>query len=54
MQAAILANGPAARRLAIQCPIQAEAIDQGSGALKLLNKYPTGKGTNWVEIVSFD
>ena len=23
------------------------------GALKLLQKYPTGKGSNWVEIVSF-
>lgn len=25
-----------------------------SGALKLLQKYPTGKSSNWVEIVSFD
>jgi 6-phosphogluconolactonase len=25
-----------------------------SGALTLLEKYPTGKGSNWVEIVSFD
>ena len=25
-----------------------------NGALKLLQKYPTGKGSNWVEIVSFD
>ena len=25
-----------------------------SGALTLLQKYPTGKGSNWVEIVSFD
>ena len=25
-----------------------------SGALKPLQKYPTGKGSNWVEIVSFD
>ncbi len=25
-----------------------------SGALKLLQKYPTGKDSNWVEIVSFD
>ena len=24
------------------------------GALRLLQKYPTGKGSNWVEIVSFD
>jgi 6-phosphogluconolactonase len=29
-------------------------IDSTSGALKLLNKYPGGKGANWVEIVSFD
>jgi len=25
----------------------------GDGALKLLQKYPSGKGSNWVEIVSF-
>ena len=25
-----------------------------SGGLKLLRQYPTGKGSNWVEIVSFD
>jgi hypothetical protein len=25
-----------------------------SRALKLLQKVPTGKGANWVEIVSFD
>ena len=25
-----------------------------TGALKLLQKSPTGKGSNWVEIVSFD
>jgi 6-phosphogluconolactonase len=30
------------------------AIDQTSGALKLLGKYPTGKGSNWVEIVGFE
>jgi 6-phosphogluconolactonase len=24
------------------------------GALKLVGKYPTGKGSNWVEIISFD
>ena len=24
------------------------------GGLKLLQKYPTGKGSNWVEIVAFD
>ena len=34
--------------------ISVYAIEQGSGALKFLNKYPTGKGSNWVEIVSFD
>ena len=30
------------------------SIDASSGALKLIGKYPTGKGSNWVEIVSFD
>jgi 6-phosphogluconolactonase len=34
--------------------ISVYAIDQSSGALKFLNKYPTGKGASWVEIVSFD
>jgi len=34
--------------------ISVYAIDQTSGALKFLNKYPTGKGSNWVEIVSFE
>ena len=34
--------------------ISVYAIDTGSGALKFLNKHPTGKGANWVEIVSFD
>ena len=29
-------------------------IDPVSGALSLRQKYPTGKGSNWVEIVSFD
>ena len=29
-------------------------IDAASGVLKLLQKYPTGKGSNWVEIVGFD
>jgi 6-phosphogluconolactonase len=28
--------------------------DAGTGALKLLKQYPSGKGANWVEIVSFD
>jgi 6-phosphogluconolactonase len=30
------------------------AIDPSSGALKQVGRYPTGKGSNWVEIVSFD
>jgi 6-phosphogluconolactonase len=34
--------------------ISVYSIDPASGALKFLNKYPTGKGANWVEIVSFD
>ena len=34
--------------------ISVYSIDQSNGALKLLQKYPTGKGSNWVEIVSFD
>ena len=33
--------------------ISSYAID-ASGGLKLIGKYPTGKGSNWVEIVSFD
>jgi 6-phosphogluconolactonase len=32
--------------------ISVYAID-GSGGLKLLKQYPTGKGSNWVEIVAF-
>jgi len=34
--------------------ISSYAIDRASGALRLIDKYPTGKGSNWVEIVSFD
>jgi 6-phosphogluconolactonase len=30
------------------------AIDPASGALRPVGKYATGKGSNWVEIVSFD
>jgi 6-phosphogluconolactonase len=30
------------------------AIDSSTGALKAVGRYPTGKGSNWVEIVSFD
>ena len=33
--------------------ISVYAIDQARGALALLQKYPGGKGANWVEIVSF-
>src|SRR5207244_5181085 len=34
--------------------ISVYAIDQMSGALRLVKQYPAGKGANWVEIVSFD
>jgi 6-phosphogluconolactonase len=34
--------------------ISVYAIDQASGALRFVDKYPAGKGANWVEIVSFD
>jgi len=34
--------------------ISVYAIDASTGALKLLDKYPTGKGSNWVEIVATD
>jgi len=27
---------------------------EADGGLKLLQKYPTGKDSNWVEIISFD
>ena len=30
------------------------SIDPSNGELKPIGKYPTGKGSNWVEIVSFD
>jgi 6-phosphogluconolactonase len=33
--------------------ISVYAIDPSSGALGLLDRYATGKGANWVEIVSF-
>jgi 6-phosphogluconolactonase len=33
--------------------ISSYAIDASSGALELLGRYPTGKGSNWVEIVGF-
>ena len=34
--------------------ISTYAIDAESGALKPIGSYPTGKGSNWVEIVAFD
>jgi 6-phosphogluconolactonase len=34
--------------------VSVHAIDPASGALRLLKRHPTGKGSNWVEIVSFD
>jgi len=34
--------------------ISVYAIDPASGALAPVGKYPTGRGSNWVEIVSFD
>jgi 6-phosphogluconolactonase (cycloisomerase 2 family) len=34
--------------------VSVSEIDGVSGALKLLQKYPTGNGSNWVEIVGFD
>ena len=51
---AIAPNG----RFLVACGEKSEtisvyAIDQVSGALALLQKYPGGKGANWVEIVSF-
>jgi 6-phosphogluconolactonase len=33
--------------------ISSYAIDPSSGALRLVGRYPTGKGSNWVEIVAF-
>jgi 6-phosphogluconolactonase len=33
--------------------ISSYSIDAASGALNLIGKYPTGKGSNWVEIVSY-
>ena len=34
--------------------ISTYAIDQATGALRPIQKYPAGKGANWVEIVSFE
>jgi 6-phosphogluconolactonase len=34
--------------------ISSYVIDAETGALKLIGRYPTGKGANWVEIVAFD
>jgi len=33
--------------------ISSYTVDAKTGALKLVGKYPTGKGGNWVEIVTF-
>jgi 6-phosphogluconolactonase len=33
--------------------ISSYSIDASSGALALIGRYPTGKGSNWVEIVGF-
>jgi 6-phosphogluconolactonase len=35
-------------------PLSVYAIDPPSGALSLRQKYPAGKGSNWVEIASFE
>jgi 6-phosphogluconolactonase len=34
--------------------ISVYTIAAGSGVLRIVDRYPTGKGANWVEIVSFD
>lgn len=34
--------------------VSSYAIDPASGALSLVGRYPTGRGANWVEIVSFE
>jgi 6-phosphogluconolactonase len=34
--------------------ISSYTIDTETGALKLIGRYPTGKGANWVEIVAVD
>ncbi len=34
--------------------ISVYAIDPASGVLRAVGQYPTGKGSNWVEIMSFD
>jgi 6-phosphogluconolactonase len=33
--------------------VSSYAIDQTTGSLKLIGKYPSGKNSNWVEIVSY-
>jgi 6-phosphogluconolactonase len=30
------------------------SVQAESGTLKTIGRYPTGKGANWVEIVTFD
>ena len=34
--------------------VSSYVIDRASGALDLVGRYPTGKGANWVEIVTFE
>jgi 6-phosphogluconolactonase len=34
--------------------VSSYAIDASTGALGLVGRYPTGRGSNWVEIVAFD
>ena len=34
--------------------VSSYAIDPENGSLRLIGRYPTGKGANWVEFVSFD
>ena len=44
----IVVSGEKSDMLAVYS-IQAE-----NGALRAIGRYPTGKGANWVEIVTFD
>jgi 6-phosphogluconolactonase len=41
----LVASGEKSDRLAVY------RIDQGSGRLTEINRYPVGNGANWVEIV---
>ena len=44
----LIASGEKSQTLSVY------AIDGSTGALKLVNKFPTGKGSNWVEIVAIN